>query len=150
MPSIEGSFGVAYGKGPHGWDSEEVAACKLAAGVLNALESYFWVSVTCLFCPQKADSSSNIETHSWCRIGIWSLSRRGGRVRSGHILGLSKSGRLQGIRSGGQGPERPCRWNRKQLCRHFKALSDASRFTSDGTGCQRRRRSEEHYVVHFR
>jgi hypothetical protein len=43
MPSIEGSFGVAYGKGPHGWDSEEVAACKLAAGVLNALESYFWV-----------------------------------------------------------------------------------------------------------
>ncbi|KAJ9110677.1 hypothetical protein QFC19_001506 [Naganishia cerealis] len=42
MPSIEGSFGVAYGKGPHGWDSEEVAACKLAAGVLNALESYFW------------------------------------------------------------------------------------------------------------
>jgi hypothetical protein len=44
MPSIEGSFGVAYGKGPHGWDSEEVAACKLAAGVLNALESYFWVS----------------------------------------------------------------------------------------------------------
>ncbi|KAJ9111193.1 hypothetical protein QFC20_002687 [Naganishia adeliensis] len=42
MPSIEGSFGVAYGKGPYGWDSEEVAACKLAAGVLNALESYFW------------------------------------------------------------------------------------------------------------
>jgi hypothetical protein len=45
MPSIEGSFGVAYGKGPYGWDSEEVAACKLAAGVLNALESYFWVSL---------------------------------------------------------------------------------------------------------
>ncbi|KAJ9101136.1 hypothetical protein QFC21_003354 [Naganishia friedmannii] len=42
MPSIEGSFGVAYGKGPYGWDSDEVAACKLAAGVLNALESYFW------------------------------------------------------------------------------------------------------------
>jgi hypothetical protein len=45
MASIESSFGVVYGKGPHGWDSQEVAVCKLAARVLNAYESYFWVSV---------------------------------------------------------------------------------------------------------
>jgi hypothetical protein len=43
MPSTEGSYGVVYGNGPFGWDAEGLAAADLAAGVLNALESYFWV-----------------------------------------------------------------------------------------------------------
>jgi hypothetical protein len=44
LPSVEGSYGVVYGNGPYGWDAEGLAAAELAAGVLNALESYFWVS----------------------------------------------------------------------------------------------------------
>lgn len=44
MASIEGSYASVYGKGPVGWQHKELAAVKLAAGVLNALESYFWVS----------------------------------------------------------------------------------------------------------
>lgn len=46
MPSVEGSYGVAYANGPFGWDAEGLAAAELAAGVLNALESYFWVGPT--------------------------------------------------------------------------------------------------------
>lgn len=44
MPSVEGSYGVVYAKGPYGWDAQGLAATELAAGVLNALESYFWAS----------------------------------------------------------------------------------------------------------
>jgi hypothetical protein len=44
MPSTEGSYGVVYGNGPFGWDAKGLLAADLAAGVLNALESYFWVS----------------------------------------------------------------------------------------------------------
>lgn len=43
MASIEGSYASVYGKGPVGWEHGDLAAVKLAAGVLNALESYFWV-----------------------------------------------------------------------------------------------------------
>jgi hypothetical protein len=44
MGSIEGSYATVYGKGPLGWEHKDLAAVKLSAGVLNALESYFWVS----------------------------------------------------------------------------------------------------------
>ncbi len=41
--SIDGSYATAYGKGPVGWEATDLTAVKLAAGVLNAMESYFWV-----------------------------------------------------------------------------------------------------------
>jgi hypothetical protein len=44
MGSMEGSYASLYGKGPYGWEHKDLTAVKLAAGVLNALESYFWVS----------------------------------------------------------------------------------------------------------
>lgn len=43
MASIEGSFATVYGKGPVGWNHKDLPAIMVAAGVLNALESYFWV-----------------------------------------------------------------------------------------------------------
>lgn len=45
VASVEGSFLMAYGSGPCGWDAKNLAACKLAAGVVNALESYFWTEI---------------------------------------------------------------------------------------------------------
>lgn len=45
VASVEGSFLMAYARGPYGWTAQDLAACKLAAGVLNALESYFWTEI---------------------------------------------------------------------------------------------------------
>ncbi|KAK8858824.1 hypothetical protein IAR55_003054 [Kwoniella newhampshirensis] len=45
MPAIEGSYSTHFGKGPAGYDHPDLPALRLAAAVLNALESYLWKSI---------------------------------------------------------------------------------------------------------
>ncbi|WVR06565.1 hypothetical protein IAU60_003596 [Kwoniella sp. DSM 27419] len=45
MPAIEGSYSIHYAKGPAGIDHPDLPALRLAASVLNALESYLWKSI---------------------------------------------------------------------------------------------------------
>nr|XP_019045357.1 cytoplasmic protein [Kwoniella bestiolae CBS 10118]OCF24287.1 cytoplasmic protein [Kwoniella bestiolae CBS 10118] len=45
MPAIEGSYSMHYAKGPSGFDNSDLPALRLAASVLNAMESYLWKSI---------------------------------------------------------------------------------------------------------
>ncbi|OCF75418.1 cytoplasmic protein [Kwoniella mangroviensis CBS 8886] len=45
MPAIEGSYSQHYAKGPSGFDNSDLPALRLAASVLNAMESYLWKSI---------------------------------------------------------------------------------------------------------
>ncbi|WWD18715.1 hypothetical protein CI109_103169 [Kwoniella shandongensis] len=45
MPAIEGSYSCHFAKGPAGFNHPDLPAVRLAAAVLNALESYLWKSI---------------------------------------------------------------------------------------------------------
>ncbi|WWC71010.1 uncharacterized protein I206_104963 [Kwoniella pini CBS 10737] len=45
MPAIEGSYSQHFAKGPAGHDHPDLPALRLAASILNAMESYLWKSI---------------------------------------------------------------------------------------------------------
>ncbi|WWC62849.1 uncharacterized protein I303_105447 [Kwoniella dejecticola CBS 10117] len=45
MPAIEGSYSQHFAKGPAGHDHPDLPALRLAAAILNAMESYLWKSI---------------------------------------------------------------------------------------------------------
>lgn len=45
MPAIEGSYSAHFANGLVGWDHPDLPALRLAASVLNAMESYLWKSI---------------------------------------------------------------------------------------------------------
>ncbi|WWC88419.1 uncharacterized protein L201_003330 [Kwoniella dendrophila CBS 6074] len=45
MPAIEGSYSQHFAKGPAGYDHPDLPALRLAASILNAMESYLWKSI---------------------------------------------------------------------------------------------------------
>lgn len=45
MPAIEGSYATFFATGPSGHSHPDLPALRLAASLLNALESYLWKSI---------------------------------------------------------------------------------------------------------
>ena len=87
LPTIESAFVTHTTKGIQGWSHPEFPVLRVAIEVLNATESYLWVSVVYV-CDQLTELTSDVEVHPWFWIGLWSalLARRRGRLHQLHSL----------------------------------------------------------------